>query len=170
MAPGEEIRPSQPGAAVPAWAVRYADAALNCGRDAAQIEHDLAEKGLSPSNAAAALDRCWLLRLQTNTWSDRGAERWFAISKYSALILALTDLLFLGLFEGLLESLSLLPILLFTLACLWFPHAIGKYTVRARVSIDRPTSAGWMIFGGWMLLLAINALMIVVAIHQGGPR
>jgi len=59
---------------------------------------------------------------------------------------------------------SLLVFSLLPLFCIWFPEAMGSYTGSAfsRIPITQETPAGFVVFGGWLLLLTPVIAIVVV--------
>jgi hypothetical protein len=156
---------------LPTWALEYADAALRCGLKAPEIENRLVMKGLSPPMAALAVPKCLENRFQALETSRKRKARWRTISRVASLVVAAGYLVAFSLATGPEGFLWFLLGLLPPLACIWFPKPLGKYVGfygNHAPYVNRPTPAGFVVCGGWLVLMALP-LVIIGLMLFGGP-
>jgi hypothetical protein len=161
---GEDSQTSSGHDEPPGWALTYARAALRCGQKAPEVEAALVSKGLPPGQATAAVDRFFDSRLagerQSRTWSSR----WKWGSRIASLVVA-TGFLLAASKAGLEGVLRCAASLLFPLACIWFPEALGSYVGPSYSAgfgyVNRPTPGFFVALGGWLLLAAFAAAVLL---------
>jgi hypothetical protein len=157
--------PRQLSEEVPAWALRYAEAALSCGMKTAEIEAHLVEKGLLPALAASAVPIYFEERLQTVKKSKKNAARLRAISLAGSLIIATFHLAVFSFIKGAEGFVRCLLYLLLPMGCIWFSEAFGRYIGRSGLLgpyITHPTPAVFVAIGGWLLLVAPLAAVLIL--------
>jgi hypothetical protein len=159
---------------LPAWALAHADAALQCGLKAPEIEALLIKKGLSPATATAVVPRCMELRIQAVQRLGRRAARWKMINRAASLVVAAGFLVVGWLVDGPHLFLMIAASLLFPLACIWFPRAFTKYEPLSwglGPYIDRKTPVFFAVLGGWLILVAVPLVVFAISLMRGvGPR
>ena len=160
----EEPRESFGPDGVPAWALTYADAAFRCGQNASQVETALVGKGLSPSQAANAVDRCFESRIVVEQRSQRRSSglRW--VSKGASLLVAALCVTAAFHKAGAEGAARIAVYLLLPMACIWFSSALGSYVGPFSWfrNINRPTPAFFVAIGGWLLLLGVSLMVFVL--------
>ena len=154
----------------PAWALTYADAALQCGLKAPEIETRLIHKGLSPSIAQSVVPRCFERRFHAIQRSEMWATRRKVLSRAASLVIAMGYLV-LAAFTGGPESvLRTILFLLLPLGCIWFPQAFGTYLRRPSwvgPYFTSPTPGPLVAIGGWLvLLLSVIVRLIMMGMHH----
>src|SRR5262249_41287238 len=122
----EPREPSGPDG-VPAWALTYADAAIRCGQNAPQVETALVAKGLSPSQAANAVDRCFESRIVVEQRSQRRSARLRWVSRGASLLVASICVSAAFHKAGAESAAHIAIFLLLPMACIWFSAALGSY-------------------------------------------
>jgi hypothetical protein len=151
-----------PESELPNWAIVHADAALRCGLKVTQIESDLVAKGLTPTTAAAVVDRCLCNKCQPPARTGMLT----LVSRIASLLVAagyITLVSFSG--DGRAIAWSVCHLLL-PMACIWFAKPFGDYVGPAFSSglghVNRPTPAGFIALGGWILLVGVPVVILAV--------
>jgi hypothetical protein len=158
---------------LPTWVLEYTDAALRCGLKAPEIETRLVMKGVSPAMAALAVPKCLENRFQALERSRKRRARWRAINRVASLVVAAGYLFLASLAKGPEGFLRCLLFLLLPLACIWFSEAMGKHVGPYWIFgpyITRPTPAGFLVIGGWLVLLAGPLTIIGLILFEGPLR
>ena len=148
---------------VPEWALTYAEAAIRCGQDAPQIETALVGKGLSPEQAAAAVDRSFESRIGVEQRSQRRSTRLRWVNRGASLLVAALCVSAAFHKAGTEVAMRIAVGLLLPMACIWFSAALGSYVgpVSWFRQIDRPTPAFFVAIFGWLFLLGVSLLVLV---------
>ena len=164
LASEQPREPSGPDV-VPEWALTYAEAAIRCGQDAPQIEAALVGKGLSPAQAASAVDRSFGSRIGEQQRSERRSTRLRWVSRGASIFVAAlcAGAAFYKARTGV--AVRIAVGLLLPMTCIWFPVSLGSYVgpVSWFRRIDRPTPALFVALTGWLLLLGISLTVLALA-------
>jgi hypothetical protein len=149
---------------VPTWAVTHAEAAFRCGQTSDQIESALRKKGLTASEAAAAVVQCLESKVGREWQSMRRASRITWLLRVTSVTLAASVVVVVVVSapaQARIESaIRTSAFLLFPLACIWFSQALGSFAGPSGREIFRPTPAVLLAVGGWLLLVASLATAV----------
>ena len=158
----EEPREPSGTDVVPAWALTYADAAIRCGQNAPQIETALVGKGLSPWQAAAAVDRCFVSRIGEEQRSQERSGRLRLVSRGASLLVAALCVGAAFHRAGAKGAAYTAVYLFLPMACIWFSAALGSYVGPYSWfrTINRPTPASFVAIGGWLLLMGVLIMVL----------
>ena len=153
------------------WATDRAVAMLNLGVTIQEAEKRLVAHGLSHATAASAVEAAVEERVRQKflpLW--RADRRAFANRLVSALIV-IAYLLLIWRFGGPWAALHLCRIFVLPLFCIWFPEPFGRCTAIVYWRhVNLPTPAGFVRFGGWLILLLLMIVPVVAAIYAVHER
>lgn len=147
----------------PAWASTYAEAALRCGQNVAEIETSLVSKGLSPGQATFAVDRCFKLRLGAEQRASQRAVWLKRLSRGLSLAIACVCIAAVAATGNVKQVFRVAVGFLTPVAFIWFSDEFGRYVGPAGLGyVIRPTPGIFLAIGGWFLLLGVPLLVILI--------